>query len=237
MLDKTKGIVLKSVNYRDNSCIVHIYTELHGAQSYIVNGVRNQKGAIKPSHIMPLNLVDLVVYHKENQDIHRIKELKCNPILKKVHFDITRNSIALFITEILDACVKESESNPALFSFLSHFVQILDLEDEGIGNYPIAFLLQLSKYLGFYPDTNYQEGYSLQFLNGCFAPVELAEGRTMTKRDSRLCYEFIKTKDWYKIKMSREDRSSLLNEMIEFYGFHALNGRTIKSHLILREVL
>lgn len=237
MLEKTRGIVLKSVNYKDNSCIVHIYTELHGAQSYIINGVRNQKGAIRPSHIMPLNLVDLVVYHKENQDIHRIKELKCDPILRNVHFDMTRNSIALFITEILDACVKESESNPGLFSFLHHFIQILDLEDGALGNYPIAFLLQLSKYLGFYPDNNFEEGFSLQFLNGCFAPVERAEGRTMTKRDSRLCYEFMVNRDWHMIHLSKEDRSSLLNEMIEFYGFHALNGRQIKSHLILREVL
>jgi len=157
MIKKTRGIVLRNTNYRDNSVISHIYTEEFGIQSFILNGVRNQKGNIRPSHIMPLNLLDLVVYKKENTGIHRIKELRCQPILQSIHFDVLKNSVALFVSEILNASLAEEEANPELFHFLDHFIRILDLEDEKIGNYPIYFLIHLTRYLGFYPKGAYTE--------------------------------------------------------------------------------
>ena len=43
MLEKTEGIVLNYLKYRDTSIIVRIYTRKYGLQSYIVNGIRSQK--------------------------------------------------------------------------------------------------------------------------------------------------------------------------------------------------
>jgi len=237
MIEKTRGIVLRSVNYRDNSVIVHIYTEVFGMQSYLVNGVRNQKGPIRPSHLMPLNLVEMVVYHKENQDLHRIRELKCTPILNEVHFDVVKNSIAMFTTEILNACIHGEEPNNELFEFLFHFVQVLDLEHDKLANYPIAFLLRLSRYLGCYPDSNYEEGFLLQIDDGRFAALEHCHGPTFNRESSALCYEFLKASDWHDVNPSREQRAALLEELIRYYDYHAFHGRKIKSHVVLREVL
>lgn len=64
MLTKTRGIVVRNVNFKDNSVICHIYTEDFGSQQFMLHGVRNQKGNVRPSHIMPLNLVDLVFLQK-----------------------------------------------------------------------------------------------------------------------------------------------------------------------------
>lgn len=237
MIEKTRGIVLKSVNYRDNSVIVHIYSEVFGMQSYLVNGVRNQKGPIRPSHLMPLNLVEMVVYHKENQDLHRIRELKCTPILNEVHFDVVKNSIAMFMTEILDACIHGEEANSELFEFLFHFVQVLDLEHEKLANYPIAFLIRLSRYLGCSPDTNHEPGYLLQIDNGRFAPLEHCHGPTFNRESSAICFDFLKASDWHEVTMNRDQRTALLEELIRYYDYHALHGRMIKSHVVLREVL
>ena len=40
MTHKTKGIVLRTIQYGETSIITSVYTELFGLQSYIVKGVR-----------------------------------------------------------------------------------------------------------------------------------------------------------------------------------------------------
>jgi DNA repair protein RecO (recombination protein O) len=237
MLEKTAAIVLKSVNYSENSCIVHMYTNAFGMQAYMVNGVRNQKGAIRPAHLLPLTLVDMVVYHKENSQLQRIKELKCHPILQNIHFDISRNSIALFMTEILDASIQGEEANNDLFEFITHFVQVLDLEDSSLVNYPLVFLLQLSRYLGFNPSENYQSGYVLHLENGTFSEPAANYGRSMDVESSKYCFELMTSKDWHQVKIPRQQRIQILDDLIEYFSMHSFGKRKIQSHIVLREVL
>jgi hypothetical protein len=67
MLQKTKGIVLHSLKYSENSIIVKIYTESFGLVSYLVRSVRSKKSALKTGIFQPLTLLEMVVYHKKNR--------------------------------------------------------------------------------------------------------------------------------------------------------------------------
>ncbi|MCB9246855.1 MAG: DNA repair protein RecO [Flavobacteriales bacterium] len=237
MLEKTRGIVLRTTPYGDSSVIGHIYTEQLGMQSYIMNGVRNQKGAIRPAHLMPLNLVELVAYHKENQEIHRINELKCDPILQRVHFDVYKRSMALFLTELLDACIGERESDPELFQFVWHYVELLDMADVPLSNFAIAFLLRFSRFLGFAPEQVYEEGFVLEMAEGRFVEPQKALGASMGSSVSYWCFAILQERNWMDLKIPLEQRRQLLDDLIRYYDLHVLHGRTIKSHHILREII
>ena len=65
MYSQTKGIVLSSVKYRENSIICKIYTARLGLQSYLVNGAKKKKGG--GAYYQALNILDLTVYHKNNK--------------------------------------------------------------------------------------------------------------------------------------------------------------------------
>lgn len=237
MLEKTRGIVLKSTPFRDSSVIAHIYTEEFGMQSYLINSVRNQKGAIRPAHLMPLNLVELIAYHKENQEIHRIRELKCDPVLQNIHFDVNRRSLTLFLTELLDSCIGESEANPELFRFVWQFVELLDMDHVPLHNFASAFLLRFAGYLGFAPEEKYEEGDVLQLQEGTFVQALRAQGPVMSATCSFWCNRIQKSSDWPELKIPLEERRQLLDDLIDYYRHHVLHGRNIKSHLILREIL
>ncbi|MDX5321894.1 MAG: DNA repair protein RecO, partial [Bacteroidota bacterium] len=157
MLVHTQGIVLHAIKYGDTSLITRIYTRQQGLQSFLVKGVRSQKGSIRPSHLMPLNLLELVYAQRQNKQLHTLKELKCDPVLFEVHAHPVKRGIALFISELLNRCIREEESNAGLFDFLSGSIQILDLHQDHLGLFPHHFCLQLSRYLGFFPDLNYTE--------------------------------------------------------------------------------
>src|SRR3954469_12504744 len=107
MLHKTRGVVFRFTKYGETSIIVNIFTELFGLQSYIVNGVRSKSAKNKIALFQPLTLLDLVVYHRENANILRIKEVKCLRAYQDLTSDIKKSSIAMFINEILNKAVKD----------------------------------------------------------------------------------------------------------------------------------
>ncbi len=239
MIAKTRALVVRNINFKDNSVISHMYTREFGSQSFMLHGVRNQKGNVRPSHIMPLSLVELVIYKKENSNIQQIKELRCNPSLATIHFDIVKNSVALFVAEIINSTINEEEENQDLFEFLEQFVQILDLETEGVGNYPIYFLAHLSRFLGFYPKGQFAQNQVFNLNEGLFIDEGFGLSNSLSFEMSQCLWKLLNTtfESLTDLRISKSMRTDLLDNLLLYYEIHGLHGRKIKSHKILREVL
>ena len=70
---ETRGVILRSIKYKESSLILDIYTEHKGLQSFLINGVF-KKGNQRLAGILQLcNLVDLISYFNEQKHLHRIK--------------------------------------------------------------------------------------------------------------------------------------------------------------------
>src|SRR6185295_6738252 len=119
MLHNTKGIVLRSIKYGETSVIVSIYTELFGIQSYLVNGVRksSKRSAGSAAAFQPAALLDLVVYHNDLKQLHRIREFKWSYLYQHIYFDVKKNAVSLYMIELLQKSIKQPEQNEDLFSF------------------------------------------------------------------------------------------------------------------------
>jgi len=133
MTHKTKGIVLRTTRYGETSVIVSIFTELFGIQTYMVNGVRTSKKSSAKANLFQAGAsLDMIVYHSELKQMQRMKEFNWDYLFQQVLSDVIKNSIALYIVELLHKCLKQPEQNTALFYFCEdmHPVQLLtDLPD------------------------------------------------------------------------------------------------------------
>ena len=74
MLQKTQGIVLHTLKYKDTSLIADIYTEVAGRASFMVSIPRSRKAAVKPVLFQPLALVELEADFRPNATIYKVKE-------------------------------------------------------------------------------------------------------------------------------------------------------------------
>src|SRR6266705_3326921 len=99
MTHKTKGIVLRTIQYGETSVISSIYTELFGLQTYIVKGVRQstKKTQAKNMYFQPTAMLDMEVYYNTLKNLQFIKEYKWSYLYQKVLFDVVRNAIAQFM--------------------------------------------------------------------------------------------------------------------------------------------
>lgn len=228
MLQKTKGIVLNYLKYGESSIIVRIFTEDFGLQSFIVNGVRSSKSKNKIALFQPLTLLDLVIYYREQAELHRIKEMKCTEPFNSIPFEFRKSGIALFVTEVLVKTLKREDQNPALYEFLRHAILVLDHLNQNYSNFHIQFMLKLSVYLGFSPGSA-EELYEQVHPSGNNPDFAREEKKLL---ESLLLEGFENT-----IRLSSEQRKILLKNILVFYRLHIDNFGELKSLNVLQEVM
>lgn len=219
MLYKTKGVVFRFTPYGETSIIVNIFTGAFGLQSYIVNSVRTKSGKPKIALYQPLTLLDLVVYHKENAGVLRIKEISCSYAYHHLQVDPVKSSIGLFICEILNRTVKEQSHALELCDFIFDSLKSLD-ESPHPENFHLIFLIQLSKYLGFGPFTKDELGVWM-----------------MSDQEQEIFDDLTRATYSDVIVIKGDQRRNLLEALLTFYEKHVDAMGTVKSVQVLRDVL
>ena len=141
MVHTTKGIVLRTVAYGETSVIALLYTELFGLQSYIVNGLRTtKKSSVKSNLFQPSAILELEVYHNELKNLQRIKEARWHYLYQQIFFNIPKNAVALFITELLQKVIRQPEHNPNLYNFIEDaYIQLDKADTKVTAGYPLFF--------------------------------------------------------------------------------------------------
>jgi len=240
MLCNTRGIVLSTVKYSETSLICKIYTEKLGIQSYIINGVRKQKSVHKAALLQSLSLLDMVVYYKPGRDLHRIKEIRVDYLFTEIPFDIRKSTIALFMAEVLQKCVREEEENEVLFQYLHSTIIDLDEREKGLAYVPLLLLLRLSLYLGFFPNMN--SSVSCPYFDlreGCFVAELPNYNEFLDETDSRQLNALLNhvLDDTQVLSMGSESRKDLLQGLLQYYQLHMPHFRKLNSVEVLAEVL
>jgi DNA repair protein RecO (recombination protein O) len=238
MFHKTRGIVINNFPYNDSSSIVKIYTELLGIQSYIISGGRSKKSNVKINLFQPLTLVELVVSNNEKKGLQRIKELRVEVPFKNIPNDIIKSSMVLFINEIIYKSIEEEEANSDLFEFIRSSLLYLDLKADNCNNFHLLFLMQLSKFLGFYPQNALLKPY-FNLKEGIFQDHPPTHPHYISGQIAKSLYSILGStyESSSGITITNNDRRELLGKIIEYYEFHLNKAYDIKSHHILEEVI
>jgi len=239
MIQKTRGIVLHHIKYSETSVIATIYTEKFGRQSFLIKGVRSKKATVKANILQPLFLLDLEVYFKSSRDLQSVKEVRNAFVFSSIPYDLRKSSIALFIAEILYKTIREQEANNELFEYLYHTIQMLDLKPSGISNFHLYFLIQLTKYLGFYPANSYSEinpYFDLQ--NGSFVTIKPMHNSYLNPELSVILSNMLPFSEnqHAEITMNYTQRTNLLDKIIDYYCLHNEGLTNVKSLTVLKDV-
>ena len=220
MLHKTRGVVFRFTKYGESSIIVNIFTDVFGLQSYIVNGIRSKTAKNKIALYQPLTLLDLVVYHRENANINRIKEVKCLYPFQSIHLDIRKSGVALFINEIVNKTIKEESHAEELCDFMIKSFITLDQLGDQIENFHLRFLLKLSRHLGF----------------GAYNTNEILGVRLVDASTEQLLTSLIGSDYPVALTITNPQRRELLDLLLRFYSDHIALGE-IRSVQVLRDVI
>ncbi len=237
MLVKTNAIVLSKIKYRDNDLIVKCYTKNRGVVSYLLRGVlKSSKQSSKVAYYQLLSQLQIEENYKPKQTLQFISEVKLNVVYHSLHTNVLKSAITMFLSEVLSSVLKEEEPNEALYNFLETTLELLDNETE-FSNFHLLFLLELTKHLGFYPDTAQINFPYFNLTSGEFElkpqQVYSISGENLVTLKTLLGIKFDAL---HTVKLNSNQRQSFLNMMLLYYELQLGDFRKPKSLQIFNQV-
>ncbi|SNR17569.1 DNA repair protein RecO [Tenacibaculum jejuense] len=233
----TKAIVFSAIKYSDSSLIVKCFTEEDGVKTYMVRGVlKSKKGKLKAAYFQPLTLLQLTANHNTKGTLNSIKEAQVSPMYETIHMSVVKQTIVLFISEILSSIIQEEEKNEILYNYIETALIWLDTHDS-ISNFHLLFLLNLSRFLGFYPDTTNTESSGFNLLEGSFTN-SVYDKTTITGKDFVLFKRLlgINFDAIHTISFNKKERQSVLKLIIRYFELHLDGFKKPKSLDVLESV-
>lgn len=243
MLHKTRGIVLHVTDYSETSVVAKIYTELFGVQSYLLRGVKKRKAKVRSNILQPMSLLVMEVNHHENGGLQHLIEISNQPAYTNIPADMMKSSMVLFMNEVVYKAVKEEEANPLMFDFLVHAMLWLDTMEPVTPDFHLIFLVQFTRFLGFFPEVNTNALHTdkelfFDLVEGRFLPVIPAHSHFMNTALSQQFATVLKAslQQQEELKISIVTKRELIEKIIEYYELHLSGFGVMKSHKVLEAV-
>lgn len=235
MLVKTKAIVISALRYQEKSLIVKCFTQSDGLKSYFVpSAYSGKKSNQKIAYFQPLTLLEIEANHKNKGTLEHFKEVKLAAAYQTISTDIVKSTIVIFLSEMLHHCIHEEEKNQDLFTFLETALLWLDTHEE-TANFHLILLLEITKFLGFYPDISEMDFSFFEMSEGIFSPLQglscLSEHETFLFK-KLILLKFDSNQKFF----TGTERQILLKILLDYYSIHLDGFKKPKSFDVLKEV-
>lgn len=153
-LVKTKGVIIKALDYKENDKLIWAYTEELGKITFIARGAKKSKSK-NLAITLPLCFAEYVFFKGKN--LYNLQEGRIVSSFQGLLDNLDKLTYSSYVCELIDICIQDNESNAALFR---EFITCLYLLNTDAMDYELlirAFELRLLK----------ATGYGLQFNKCC----------------------------------------------------------------------
>jgi len=239
MLTETQGIVLNHVRFSENDLIVKILTEKKGLLSFLIKG--GQKN--KRKYLQQLMVVNISFNYKSNKNLNYIKNIELKSIPNKILISHRKRNTVLFLCEILSRSVKENNEDPYMYNFIEKSISWLNSDFCSGKFFDLWFLINLTKFLGVYPDFSSVEKNSNyvfvpgkgQFILNCNHEYDNSWSPEM----SEFLYNFlfIKIEDLENFSLSYGNYKIFIENILSYYSIHVSNFNYEKLVSVYSELL
>lgn len=237
MVVTTNAIVFSTIKYGEADLIVSCFTETYGIKSYLLRNIlKSKKGKVRVSHFQLLTQLELTADHRDKGSLERIQEAKIIHHYKTLHTDLVKSGIVMFLAEMLKIAIQEEEANPDMFDYIRNALTWLDTH-KAVANFHILFLLNLTSYLGFYPDNAYSNRKYFNLQEGNFEDVPIGitcqEGPKVEAFKQFFGMDFDAIEQ---IKLTKTIRSEVLDLILSYYQLHLQAYKKPRSLLVLNQL-
>ena len=170
------------------------------------------------SLFLPLTLLEADVVESSKSTLYTAKNLVARHPLMGIRNSVYKNSITMFMSEVLFRIVREGAYEQGLYEWCERNILLLDAMQEDFSNFHIRFLLELTIALGFSPEAK----DLLPFVGDHYAVVE--QFMKLPFADSML------------IPLTGPVRNEIAEEILRYIEFHTESAVNINSLKVLRDL-
>jgi DNA repair protein RecO (recombination protein O) len=150
MIKKCEAIVLRSIDYRDQSKILTLYTKEFGRMSAIAKGCRSPQSKYASAFEVGSH-INVVLYKKSTREVQNISDASVKTAFLGITASLEKLSAMHQIVELIRLATEDEETQPKIFALLAETLWRVDQSKRNIGNFFFYFQVKLVTLLGFKP--------------------------------------------------------------------------------------
>lgn len=143
-------IVLHTTKTGDNSIVAHTLSKEYGRRSFLIRGA-GKKSIM--AMLLPLSVIEADVVETTKSTLFTARNLSSRYPLLGIRNNLYKNSMTLFLSEVLYRTVKDGANEDGLYAWCLKNILLLDALDSDFSNFHIRFLLEFAVALGFSPES------------------------------------------------------------------------------------
>ena len=215
MTSDTELIVLHTTKFGENSLVVHTLSRDYGRRSFLVKGTGKKS---MMSLFLPLNVLEADILETNKSTLFTARSLTAKYPLLGIRNNMFKNSMTMFMSEVLYRVVKDGAYEQGLFEWCEKDILLLDAIQTDFSNFHIRFLLELTVALGFSPEAQ----DLIPFVGEHYPVVE--KFMTLPFAESML------------IPLSGAVRNEIAEEILRYIEYHTESSVNVNSLKVLREL-
>lgn len=124
MIIHTPAIVMRTVDYRESSKIVTLFTLSHGKVAVIVKGLKKSKSSF--SGLLEIgNILDTVFYFKESRSVQNLTKASYREKTYDIRLNMEKMATSTAALEMVDQLVMENQANEEMYEFTEKLLKWL----------------------------------------------------------------------------------------------------------------
>ena len=145
MKQTTKAIVLGLRKHSDKMSMLSVYSQAEGRLSLQVYGAHGKR-KVRAAY-QPLSIVEITYDINPTRTIPTLSTIDAVYLPEQIYGDIRRQTVALFVTELLTLTLTHPMHDSQMYDFLDDFVHELNGTSTP-ENMHISFMVSLAEHLG-----------------------------------------------------------------------------------------
>ena len=245
MRSKAELIILNHTKFGENSIVLHTLSEEYGRRGFLVKVSPRTAMAL----FLPLNILEAEVSENPKSDLWHARNFVSVSPLNGIRSDIRKNTMTLFMSEVLYRVVKDQTNEDGLARWLKGQILTLDALKSDFVNFHLLFLLGLCAALGFDADAaglahfisshpchpERSEGSAPMRSEGSATRRSEgpSSGRIFQAVESLLRLPFTEA---LLMPLSGIDRNAIAESILKYIEYHTESAVNVRSLAVLREI-
>lgn len=207
-------IVLATTRIKENAVVIHTISADFGRRSFVATIGRSCPMAM----LLPLSILDAEIVENPKSTLWRARGISSAHPLGSIRTSVSKNTMALFMSEVLYRTVKDGEGGRDLYDWLKGCIITLDSLQSDFSNYHLRFLLEFAAVLGFSPAGGSAEPFAGEYLQQIRSLVQSDFASSML------------------LPLSGSQRADIAQRLIDYIAHHTESAINIQSLKVLSEV-
>ncbi len=207
-------IILHYTRFGENSLVLHTLSREYGRRGFILRVGKNTSMA----SFLPLNVVEARVSENPKSSLWRASDVKVLYPLNGIRGNIYKNSMTMFMSEVLYRVIKDGANEEGLFDWCLSSIVTLDSLESDFSNYHIRFLMELCSSLGFSPSVQSMAPFAKRQLSSISRMLTLSLSESML------------------VPLTGDDRNEMCEEILDYLEYYTESAINVRSLAVLKEL-